>query len=216
MLINSILPLKGCCSENGLRRPIVIIAFDDAHQLTDLGYDDQNWTVLSELRHALRELYEQPIFTLFLSTDTSKFHQSIRLTVAELARNIPDGSIKGIHTCLQVSVNLKIPYDEIDIAYVQYIHGIVRAFLKPSMTTPISARFVDQETFEKNIEGQKGQFCDVMRSAGRSPLCRDELEKLIAYGMCLYYGTSQIINVIIQMHSGLFHPTPLSRIYLQS
>ena len=98
---------------------------------------------------------------------------------------------------------LKTPDDDIDLAN---IHSIVQVNLPT--TTHMHARFVDQAAFEKNVGGQKKQFCDVMRSAGQSTphISRDELEKLITYGMCLYYETSQITNMFIQMHSGLFHP----------
>src|SRR6266850_4005057 len=102
-------------------------------------------------------------------------------SISELARNIPDKRIKAMHAYLQVWV--ETPDDDIDFASV---HGIVQLSL-PTRTPP---RFVDLTTFEKNIEGQKGQFYDIMRSASHKPLCREELEKLITYGMCHYYETS--------------------------
>jgi hypothetical protein len=71
-LIEFIFPSKGSCYENGLRRPLVILAFDEAHQLENrVPYQD--WTLLSELRRVLSELNEMPIFSLFLSTAPSKF-----------------------------------------------------------------------------------------------------------------------------------------------
>ena len=69
-LVNFIFPQKG---SNKLRQPIVILAFDEAHQLAS---DSSSSSVLSELRHVLRELHELPIFTLFISTSASKFYHS--------------------------------------------------------------------------------------------------------------------------------------------
>ena len=72
-LIEFIFPSKGSCYENGLRRPLVILAFDEAHELTGCMDYYGRWTLLSELRRVLRELNEKPIFSLFLSTAPSKF-----------------------------------------------------------------------------------------------------------------------------------------------
>ena len=72
-LIDFIFPSKGSCYENGLRRPLVILAFDEAHQLANPMSYYEPWTLLSELRRVLRELNEMPIFSLFLSTSPSKF-----------------------------------------------------------------------------------------------------------------------------------------------
>jgi hypothetical protein len=74
-LVNFIFSQKGLRWENELRRPIVILAFDEAHQLaSNIG----SYSVLSELRHVLRELHELPIFTLFISTSASKFNYSLK------------------------------------------------------------------------------------------------------------------------------------------
>ncbi len=73
-LIDFIFPSKGPCFENGLRRPLVILAFDEAHQLANRVSWNEDWTLLSELRRVLRELDEMPIFSLFLSTAPSKFN----------------------------------------------------------------------------------------------------------------------------------------------
>jgi hypothetical protein len=71
-LSNFISPQKG---SNKLRRPIVILAFDEAHELAS-DPDSFSVPVLSQLRHILRELHELPIFTLFISTSASKFYHS--------------------------------------------------------------------------------------------------------------------------------------------
>jgi len=79
-LINFIFPLDGTCGENGPRQPLVILEFDDAHQLTgrpspySLDYiGDQDWTVLSELRRVMMLLHEEPVFALFISTAVDEF-----------------------------------------------------------------------------------------------------------------------------------------------
>ncbi|KAI0261148.1 hypothetical protein BC834DRAFT_490945 [Gloeopeniophorella convolvens] len=49
------------------RRPILILAFDESHGLTESAMDDE-WSVFSELRRALRQAAHVPIFSLFLAT----------------------------------------------------------------------------------------------------------------------------------------------------
>jgi hypothetical protein len=62
-------PAKLLDSYAGPRRPLVILAFDEGHMLTDV---EQGWSLFSELHRALRMVVELPIFSLFLST-ASKF-----------------------------------------------------------------------------------------------------------------------------------------------
>jgi len=52
---------------NGMRRPLVVLAFDEAHILTEFPVDG-GWTIYSELRRCLCQLVSLPMFTLFLST----------------------------------------------------------------------------------------------------------------------------------------------------
>jgi hypothetical protein len=59
-------------SDEGSRWPLVILAFDESHILTD-NPKDRNWTLFSELRRTLREIVDRPIFSLYLSTAGS-FH----------------------------------------------------------------------------------------------------------------------------------------------
>lgn len=51
----------------GPRRPLVILAFDEAHVLTDIP-PNKPWKLFSELRRILRQISMHPIFSLFLST----------------------------------------------------------------------------------------------------------------------------------------------------
>lgn len=70
-LIDFIFPSKVIFKENGLRRPLVILSFDDAHQLADVFRRES--IMLSELRRVLSELNGKPIFGLFLSTAANTF-----------------------------------------------------------------------------------------------------------------------------------------------
>jgi len=55
--------------------PLIILAFDEAHTLTDRkNTHSTQWSHFSELRHALRTLHHFPCFLLFMST-TGKISQ---------------------------------------------------------------------------------------------------------------------------------------------
>lgn len=56
-----------CSKKDGVRRPLVILAFDEAHVLTEF-VNKRSWSIYSELRRCLVHLSTLPIFTLFLST----------------------------------------------------------------------------------------------------------------------------------------------------
>jgi hypothetical protein len=55
-------------SAGGPRRPLVVLAFDEAHTLTDNPPEQKGWNLYSELRRILRQIDHLPIFSLFLST----------------------------------------------------------------------------------------------------------------------------------------------------
>jgi len=61
-------------SKNGPRRPLVVLAFDEAHALTDNPPGQEYWNLFLELRPFLRYIQEFPIFSLFLST-AGRFNQ---------------------------------------------------------------------------------------------------------------------------------------------
>jgi hypothetical protein len=63
---------SGSLKSASVRRPLIILAFDDAHGLTDTP-ESRGWSLYLELRRCLSELVGLPIFTLFLST-AGKFH----------------------------------------------------------------------------------------------------------------------------------------------
>ncbi|KAI9507727.1 hypothetical protein F5148DRAFT_1376382 [Russula earlei] len=55
-------------SHKGPRRPLVVLAFDEAHVLIDNPQSQKSWNRFLELRRILREITDLPIFSLFLST----------------------------------------------------------------------------------------------------------------------------------------------------
>ncbi|KAH9959793.1 hypothetical protein BC827DRAFT_1376981 [Russula dissimulans] len=55
-------------SDKGPRRPLVVLAFDEAHSLTDNPSYPKGWNVFTELRRILRQIKDLPIFSVFLST----------------------------------------------------------------------------------------------------------------------------------------------------
>ncbi|KAF8491845.1 hypothetical protein F5888DRAFT_1892004 [Russula emetica] len=73
--------------ENDPRRPLVVLAFDEADALTD-NPPDQDWNLFSELHRVLRQINELPIFSLFLSTAGrfNKFSRMIRSDPSARAR----------------------------------------------------------------------------------------------------------------------------------
>ena len=55
-------------SARGPRQPLVVLAFDEAHILTDNPPGQTEWNLYSELRRILRQIDDLPIFSLFVST----------------------------------------------------------------------------------------------------------------------------------------------------
>jgi hypothetical protein len=53
--------------KSGPRHPLVILAFDEAHVLTNKP-GDPPWNIFIELHRVLRTTVDQPIFSLFLTT----------------------------------------------------------------------------------------------------------------------------------------------------
>ena len=66
-------------SSSGPRHPLVILAFDEAHVLTN-NPGDTTYNVFIELRRVLRSMVKEPIFSLFLTTAGSfqRFSPDIR------------------------------------------------------------------------------------------------------------------------------------------
>jgi hypothetical protein len=99
-------------STEGPRHPLVILAFDEAHILTNTP-KNQTWTVFSELQQVLHKLVTQPIFFLFLSTSgRCQFYPEIQLGPPSLWRAdlSPLNPISGISFD-----DLALPAKEYDI-----------------------------------------------------------------------------------------------------
>jgi hypothetical protein len=63
-------------ANDGPRWPLVILAFDESHILTEFP-ESCDWTLFSELCRTLEAIVQRPIFSLFLSTAGS-IHQLSR------------------------------------------------------------------------------------------------------------------------------------------
>ena len=73
--------------------PLVILAFDEAHTLTDReGNREAAWSNFSELRHVLRALHRFPLFSLFLST-TGKISQFTSAKDEDVSRRVILGQL---------------------------------------------------------------------------------------------------------------------------
>ena len=73
--------------------PLVILAFDEAHTLTDReGQREGVWSNFSELRHVLRGLHYLPLFSLFLST-TGKISQFTSAKDEDISKRVINGTL---------------------------------------------------------------------------------------------------------------------------
>jgi hypothetical protein len=72
----------------GPRRPLVILAFDEADILVDNLPNLAGWNLFTELRRILRQIHDFPIFSVFLSTAGrfDKFSPEIRSEPSARAR----------------------------------------------------------------------------------------------------------------------------------
>jgi hypothetical protein len=93
---------------NGPRRPLVVLAFDEADILTDNPPDQETWNLFSELRRVLRQIQHLQIFSLFLSTAGrfDKFSPDVHSHPSARARE-PDN--RPLHPISEISFD--------DIAY---------------------------------------------------------------------------------------------------
>ncbi|KAF8330456.1 uncharacterized protein EI90DRAFT_3060807 [Cantharellus anzutake] len=89
-------------SNHGPRRPLVVLAFDEAHALTD-NPRQTDWNLFSELRRTLRQIQDFPIFSIFLSTAGrfNKFSPEIRSDPSARVRE-PDNPLKDTVTIHRV------------------------------------------------------------------------------------------------------------------
>ncbi|KAF8331922.1 uncharacterized protein EI90DRAFT_3055888 [Cantharellus anzutake] len=81
---------KALESAKGPQRPLVVLAFDEAHVFTDNLPNQKGWNLFSELRRILQQIRGLPIFSLFLSTAgrSNKFSPEIRSDLSARARRL--------------------------------------------------------------------------------------------------------------------------------
>jgi hypothetical protein len=96
---------------HGRRRPLLIFAFDECHDLTTHPMDSPG-TLFSELRHVLHVLCKEPIFSLFLFT-TSKFHLFNPETLADPCTRIQLGKL---HTLPPIT---EIVFDDLSYTTIE-------------------------------------------------------------------------------------------------
>ncbi|KAH9962325.1 hypothetical protein BJV74DRAFT_954499 [Russula compacta] len=91
----------GLLDSGGPRRPLVILAFDEAHTITETRHG-QSWTPFSELCRTLRCIEDSPIFSLFLSTmgNFDLFSPKIR---NDPSNRIANNEIAPLHPISEIS-----------------------------------------------------------------------------------------------------------------
>ncbi|KAI0255536.1 hypothetical protein BJV78DRAFT_1176571 [Lactifluus subvellereus] len=107
-------------SPKGPRHPLVILAFDESHILTDTPRG-KSWTIFSELHRVLGRLVHLPIFTLFLTT-AGKFHLSSPEIRSDPSRRVANRDLPLLHPVSEISFDdLAYPAMEDDIALSQVV-----------------------------------------------------------------------------------------------
>ncbi|KIL67871.1 hypothetical protein M378DRAFT_9131 [Amanita muscaria Koide BX008] len=81
---------------SSLRRPILLIAWDEAHTLTNKGSPDHLWSHFIALRRVLGELKHHPIFSIFSST-TSSMSQFSPASANDDSNRVVDRELQLIH-----------------------------------------------------------------------------------------------------------------------
>ena len=95
-------------SAAGSRWPLVILAFDESHILTEFP-ERCGWTLFSELRRALQVIVKQPIFSLFLATAGSFHHISPEIK-SDPSRRVTDAGLRLLDPITEISFD--------DLAYL--------------------------------------------------------------------------------------------------
>ena len=88
-------------AKKGPRRPLVILAFDESHILTDYP-KYSGWTLFSELCRTLQGIVKQPIFTLFLST-AGRFHLFSPRIQPDPSGRVTNSSLQPIDPITEIS-----------------------------------------------------------------------------------------------------------------
>jgi hypothetical protein len=94
-------PCKMLDRVKGSRRPLVIFAFDEAHILTD-NPPKKDWNLFSELRRILRQISDDAIFSVFLST-AGRFHLFLPEIRSDHSDRIRDASERPLDPITEIS-----------------------------------------------------------------------------------------------------------------
>jgi hypothetical protein len=101
-----------------IKRPLLVLAFDEAHELADFR-PGNDWSIYTELRRCLCSLVDLPIFTLFLSR-TGKFRlfsperQWNRSTcIVNILRALPPITETGFDQLAFVAAEYEITLDRV-------------------------------------------------------------------------------------------------------
>ena len=100
-------PLNLLDSIKGPRRPLVIISFDESHNLTD-NPSSTVWTLFSELHRVFRWIVDYPIFSLCLST-AARFIRISSERCPDPSTRIANPDLHFLHPICEISFD--------DVAY---------------------------------------------------------------------------------------------------
>lgn len=93
-LAHFIAPSREFRHADGSQRPLIILAFDECHEFTNLLVDSYGM-LFSALRCVLCCIYTEPIFSLFLFT-VSKFHIFNPEILADPSRWVQEGTLNTL------------------------------------------------------------------------------------------------------------------------
>ena len=110
-------------SKKGPRRPLVILAFDEAGTLTDNPPNEEDWNLFSELCRVLRQINHLQIFSLFLST-AGRFRQFSPDIHHEKSARARDPEYRPLDPILEISFD-DIEYPaSMDTVTIERVVGI--------------------------------------------------------------------------------------------
>jgi hypothetical protein len=88
-------------ADPGPRWPLVILAFDESHILTEFP-ERCDWTLFSELRRTLQAIVKWPIFSLFLST-AGNFHRFSPEIHSDPSRRVVNHDLRPLDPITEIS-----------------------------------------------------------------------------------------------------------------
>jgi hypothetical protein len=104
---------------SGPRCPLVILAFDESHILTDLP-KDQDWTLFSKLCRTLHGIVDQPIFSMFLLT-VGNFHHFSPETKSDHSRQIFDAMLSPLDPIMETPFDVLAKPINNDVSLCQVV-----------------------------------------------------------------------------------------------